>query len=709
MSDQPTLEPMLDMYLFETGQLIEQLEQTILSSEKSGEYSPADINEIFRVMHTIKGASGMMLFDNIAGLAHSLEDVFFYLREAKPENTDSSKLSDLILEGVDFIKNEIAKIKSGLQADGDGSSLTAAVQAYLEILKQSNPAPVKQEKAGAAAAAKQQYYISQHKGPGSDKRKLFQATVFFEEGCGMENIRAYTLIQGLRDIAEDIRHIPDNIMEDDSTAEVIVKDGFQVFFAAEGSKEEMEEFFGKTIFLQRFELVENAAPYQDKPVQRPKQIVLEDQPVNIPPKREPGPEDREKESASSHQSLISVNVTKLDRLMDLVGELVISEAMVTQNPDLRGLALNNFCKAVRQLEKITGELQDTVMSIRMLPLASTFHKMQRIVRDMCKKLGKEVKLELVGQETEVDKNIIEHISDPLMHLIRNSIDHGIESGEERVATGKPPVGHLVLEAKNAGSDVIILIKDDGRGLDKNRILTRAGENGLIHKPEDELSDKEIYSFIFAPGFSTKDKVTEFSGRGVGMDVVVKNINSVGGMVLVDSLPGAGTTITLKIPLTLAIVDGMMIAVGEARYIIPITAIKESFRPNRQNIVIDPDGNEMIMVRGQCYPILRIHQMFGVDTGVTDFTAGIAIMVENDSDVFCVFADALMGEQQVVVKPLPSYIKSIRQAPGLAGCALLGDGSIALILDIGGLVQRAEAAADQYPRSSIMSRKEKCHA
>jgi len=271
-----------------------------------------------------------------------------------------------------------------------------------------------------------------------------------------------------------------------------------------------------------------------------------------------------------------------------------------------------------------------------------------------------------------------------MHLIRNSLDHGIESGDERVASGKPAIGKITLEAKNAGSDVVILIRDDGRGLNKDKILQRARENGLINRPENELTDKEIYAFIFAPGFSTKDKVTEFSGRGVGMDVVTQNINSVGGLVLIDSAPGLGSTISLKIPLTLAIVDGMIVGVGNARYTIPITAIKESFRPKEHDLITDPDGNEMIMVRGQCYPILRIHRAFKVTTSVTGLADGIIIMVENDNTILCLFADELIGEQQVVVKALPPYIKNLRKVAGLAGCTLLGDGSISLILDIGGM-------------------------
>lgn len=255
--------------------------------------------------------------------------------------------------------------------------------------------------------------------------------------------------------------------------------------------------------------------------------------------------------------------------MDMVGELVISEAMVTQNPDLKGLPLDNFNKAARQLQKITSEFQDIVMSIRMVPLAATFQKMNRIVRDMSKKLSKEVKLEIIGEDTEVDKNIIEHISDPLMHIVRNSIDHGLESPEDRKAKGKSEIGTITLEAKNEGGDVFIIINDDGKGLDREKVLARARENGLINRPESDITDKEVFSYIFLPGFSTKSKVTEFSGRGVGMDIVTKNIASVGGNVSIDSIPDAGTTITLKIPLTLAIMDGMTIRVGESTYTIPI--------------------------------------------------------------------------------------------------------------------------------------------
>ncbi len=682
-------EPLLDMFLFETAQLLVQLEQTILSSEAAGGYSEAEINEIFRIMHTIKGATALMLFDNLATLAHSIEDVFFYLRKAKPENLVGDTLSDLMLAGVDFFKLELEKIKAGNAADGDISLLNTAMQEFLAALKTANGTALNRNNTGNAPADNPPFCSHlPEKYDVAGGKNLFQATVFFEEDCGMEDIRAYTVIQDLMNTAEDISHAPDQLMEEADAADIIRRDGFKITFRTDLTQQAMQDFFEQVISLRSFTLTaaEHIRPDQDAAPTR--RIVLEDpldtglckqEPVLTHKKREPHGLER--------QSIISVNVSKLDLLMDLVGELVIAEAMVIQNPELRGLTLDNFGKAARQLEKITGELQDIVMSIRMVPLTTTFHKMQRIVRDMSKKLDKDVQLELVGGETEVDKNIIEHISDPLMHLMRNAIDHGIETSAERAAAGKPPAGQLILEARNDGSDVVILIKDDGRGLNREKILTRARENGLLHKPETELADKEVYSFIFAPGFSTKDKVTEFSGRGVGMDVVSQNISSIGGTVLIDSTPGAGTTILLKIPLTLAIVTGMTIGVGKARYTIPITAVKESFKPAAANIITDPDGNEMIMVRGQCYPILRLHRVFSVDTPVVVFTDGIIIMVENDNNVFCLFADALLGEQQVVVKTLPAYIKGISRVEGLAGCTLLGDGSISLILDIGGLINR----------------------
>lgn len=681
MSRDLNREPMLDMFVFETLQLIEQLEQEVLRSEKSGCFESDAINEIFRIMHTIKGSSAMMLFNNIAVMAHSVEDLFYYLREVKPENIDYSNLTDIILECIDLIKIEIAKIQDGKDPDGDTKTFIEVIKIFLEDLKQSNPSSETPHK-NVSDPQNQKYYISQYKAVTSTLN-IYKAIIFFEDGCEMENIRAFTVIHNLNEIAQEIYFLPSDIVENDESADVIRNEGFKVWLKSDLTLEEVRSFLSQTLFLKHLEINKLENDREIQQLTGKKEIILDEQPLTHSNTEKQNKElDQESNSTTSKQSIISVSVSKLDKLMDLVGELVISQAMVTQNPELNGLPLDNFHKASRQLKKITDELQDIVMSIRMVPLSMTFQKMNRIVRDMCKKLQKEVGLEIIGEETEVDKNIIEHISDPLMHLIRNSLDHGIESANERIAAGKSEKGTIMLEAKHEGGDVLITIKDDGRGLDKEKILKKARENSLIHKPESELTDREIYSFIFLPGFSTKEKVTEFSGRGVGMDVVGKNIEKLGGMISVDSIPGKGTTVTVKIPLTLAIIDGMTVKVGNSRYTVPIICIKEAFKVQQGSIITDPDGNEMILIRGECYPVLRLHELYKVKTDITEIHDGIVVMVENESKTLCIFADELLGQQQVVVKTLPNYIKKVR---GVAGCTLLGDGSISLILDITALL------------------------
>ncbi len=713
MSENNSREPMLEMFIFETLQLLDQLEQSLITSEKQSNLE-SSVNEIFRIMHTIKGSAAMMLFDSISSLAHSIEDLFFFLREGKPTDVAPSKIIDIVLDGVDFIKNETAKIENGMEADGDASNLIQSIKEYLDYIKSCNiPYKIQgQEEKGKEKSYQydnQKYYISSKKTDAKTAENKYEAVLYFEEGCEMENIRAFSVVHQLKEITEVISYYPEDVMENNESVATIQSEGFRVVFKTDLDLEQVRKKLYETIFLKSLEVYvtddalfgsENAINYkesealayeeQKKPI---RDIVLDDTENNTYSKDKTEPEvifseehntekKLENDSSSGKQSVISVNIVKLDMLMDLVGELVISEAMVTQNPELEGLKLENFNKATRQLNKITNELQDIVMSIRMVPLSMTFRRMNRIVRDMSKKLNKVVNMEIVGEETEVDKNIIERLSDPLIHLIRNSIDHGIEEVNERVEKGKSPAGHLILEAKNAGGDVWIIVKDDGKGLDKEKILRIARENGLIHKPESELSDKEIFSFIFLPGFSTSENVTEFSGRGVGMDIVTKNIQMAGGSIQVDSIPGQGTTFLIKFPLTLAIIDGMAIKVGQSRYTIPTISIKKSFRVSDEAVIKDTEGNEMIMVRGECYPVLRLHTYYRISTEITDIKDGIIIMVENDSKSFCLFADMLLGEQQVVVKALPKYIKKVK---GISGCTLLGDGNISLILDIASLL------------------------
>jgi two-component system chemotaxis sensor kinase CheA len=346
--------------------------------------------------------------------------------------------------------------------------------------------------------------------------------------------------------------------------------------------------------------------------------------------------------------------------------------------------LESFNKETRQLRKIISNLQQTVMSMRMVPLSATFFRMHRIVRDMCRQLDKDVQLDIVGEETEVDKNIIEHIADPIMHIIRNSIDHGIELAAERAKTDKSAKARVLLEAKNAGGDVLIIIKDDGRGINTEKVLKKAKANGLTTKPDAEYTDREIQQFIFLPGFSTNDQVTAFSGRGVGMDVVSSNLEIVGGTALVDSVPGEGTTFTLKIPLTLAIIEGMSVLVAGAQYTIPIVHIIKSFKAQPENLFTDPSGNEMITERGEIFNIVRLHEFFNIDGAVTDVCEGTLIMLANGEHVVCLLVDDLIGQQQAVVKSMPKYFRKVR---GLSGCTLLGNGDISLIIDVAGFFDK----------------------
>jgi len=384
---------------------------------------------------------------------------------------------------------------------------------------------------------------------------------------------------------------------------------------------------------------------------------------------------------ANKQSLINVSVDKLDALLDFVGEIVIAQSMVVQNPELNGLQLDNFYKSAEQLQKLTKELQDVVMAIRMIPIASVFQKMNRIVRDMNKTLNKDAELIISGEETEVDKTIIDSLSDPLMHLVRNCMDHGLESTDERIAKGKNPKGKVMLRAYNNGSNVVVTVSDDGKGLDRDKILNKALEKELITGDVEELTDKEIYECILLPGFSTKEAVTEFSGRGVGMDVVRSNIESIGGSLSLDSKPGEGTIFTIKIPLTLAIIDGMNVAVGDRSFIIPMTSVKEAIRCKSDDIATDPYGKERLLIRGKYCDIVRLYEKYNIETEITDINDAILIAVEHGNDVIYVMIDAIIGEQQIVIKPLPKYLqRNFAEGCAFSGCTILGDGNVGFIIN-----------------------------
>jgi len=678
----PSMEPMLDMFVFETTTLLEQLDEVMIEAEKSG-LSMDGINEIFRIMHTIKGSSAMMGQEHMADLAHHIEDLFFLIREdaSRLNESNSNIIYDLLFKSSDYLKAAIESVSDSSQELQNPQYLIDAISQEANKMKGINTANTVSRAVPAGNDAPQPAQDAQDK-------EIHEIRVFFQDDAQMENIRAFMLLTQIKECCDWIESVPPNPETDSQLSAEIIKNGFLLRFVLNTSLDHVINIIENSVNIASYEIL---TPSSQKTGQNTAKKAAETESKQSQQNEASNKEHDQASVANTirtgKQSFISVNQNKLDQLMDIVSEIVIAESMVASNPDLKGLSLDNFQKATRQLRKLTDELQDIVMSIRMVPLSGLFQKMNRIVRDMKVKLNKDVVLVTEGDDTEVDKSISDTIADPLMHMIRNAMDHAIEPPEERVALGKPKTGQIKITAENIGGEIVITISDDGRGLNTEQIMAKAKAKGLLTKPESEYTEKEIFALIFKPGFSTNDEVTEFSGRGVGMDVVVQNIEKVGGTISIESQKNKGTKFILKIPLTLAIVDGMELAVGDMVLTLPITSIRESFEiKDNSQIIYDTEGKEMIMVRGQCFPIIRLHQIFEVEEAVTDLTKGIMIIIENESQGACLFADDLIGEQQVVVKPFPPFINRYNiKDTGLAGCTILGDGSISLILDANNLL------------------------
>jgi len=774
---------MLEMFSFEMNNLVDQLEQTIIESETG--FTMDVINEIFRIMHTIKGSAAMMLFTTISTATHAAEDLFYFLREENPSNVDYSELTDYVLMCLDFIKVELGKIEDKVPVDGNPEPVVVSITNFLNKIKGNvdgvAPASGAVSVSSAAPVARGTHYQAKiHFAPGAEMENVrafaainnirplteylvhqpedivnensipyirehgftmdfysecgyndlmdvlnqtlyisdvildvvedeasapmavtsdaiqsnagnlnhFGVSMKFIEGAEMENVRAFSVVFSISPKCESITHTPENLT-DENCISYIRQNGFVMNLSTTLSYDEVFDLLNATIYLKELNITDiTPKPEPTTPAQTEEAAP---EPTSTPepaiPDNLAGGGDKTGATAvkkAAGQAVISVNVSKLDALLKHMGELVIAEAMVTQNSELEGLQLDSFHKHARQLKKIIKEVQETVMDMRMVSLSTTFFRMNRIVRDMCKQLSKDCSLDIFGETTEVDKTVIEHIGDPLMHIIRNSVDHGIELPSDRIAKGKPEKGTIRLEAKNIGSEVHVIVQDDGAGLNRDKIMAKAKQNGLLRKPEEEYTDKEIFQFIFMPGFSTNEIVTNYSGRGVGMDVVNSNLEMINGAVVVDSEPGVGSTFTLKIPLSLTIIEGMIIRVAGAKYTIPINSIRDSFRPQLDKIFIDPNGNEMITVRDDHYNIVRLHQMFDIPGEVRDTEDGIMMIIENGDDAICLFVDELLGEQQVVSKTIPKYIKKIR---GISGCTILGNGDISLIIEVAGFFDK----------------------
>ncbi len=387
--------------------------------------------------------------------------------------------------------------------------------------------------------------------------------------------------------------------------------------------------------------------------------------------------------------VVRVDTLKLDSLIDLVGELVVAQSQVVQSQELKGIANEHLARSLSQLRSITSDLQRTAMSLRMVPIRGTFRKMTRLVRDLAGDLGKEINLRLEGEETELDRTVVEELSDPLVHMIRNSADHGIELPGERAAAGKPAAGTITLKAFHPGGFIVGQIEDDGRGLNTGRILAKAVERGLVDAQES-LAESQILDLIFMPGFSTAEQVTGLSGRGVGMDVVRRNIEKIRGKVEVESVPGKGTRFTTYVPLTLAIIEGLLVGVGDQRYIIPTLSVQESFRPLPGAVTTVQGRGELISVRGRLTPLLRLGRHLNTPSKADDPSRGIVVVVESGQDSRCLFVDELIGKQEVVIKSLGDVF---RDQHAFAGAAILGDGRVGLILDVNALVKLKAPAGE----------------
>lgn len=669
---------LLDTYLFETNSLLEQLDELLINAEKNGDFTEDDVNEIFRSMHTIKGSSAMLEFNSLMEIAHHIEDLFYYIRENGTSSLNSQQkgeLFNLMFKSEDRLREEVEKVENNEPLSVNIDSFIQEINNFLN--KISNSGNTAEEVVKTAGEVKN---IVNSSFSSPDAPYCFR--IFFDEGCGMENLRAFMLVTALKENGYDFTYSPQNIETDSSTSQSIINDGFFICFTSKEEAEKASLLIAGSNNVHSYELIEK---HQEEETPPSTSSVQQNEGGSQKQIDTPSP----KSTASSvhtagKQNLISVNLAKLDSLMALVGEIVITESMVTSSPDLKGLKLDNFMKSARQLRKLTDDLQDISMSLRMVPVSGVFQKMNRIVRDMKKTLNKDVRLTLIGEDTELDKSIVDSISDPIMHIVRNSMDHGIESTrEERIAAGKNPQGEIVLSAVHTGNEIIISVKDDGQGVNPQEVLKKAQRNNFLSKPAEEYTKKEILSLLMEPGFSTNSEVTEYSGRGVGMDVVKKNIEAIGGVVSITSEEGEGTCTTLKIPLTLAIVDGMEISVGNSIYTVPISNIRQSFKASNDSIIFDDSGHEIIRCMEEFYPVVRLHELYGIyDNVCTEIDDGILMWVEANDISYCLFVDQLLGEQQVVVKPLPGYLNNFSiKNYGVSGCTILGDGNISIILDI----------------------------
>lgn len=661
------MENMADMFVFETGDLLEKLDEILMRTEQEESIGTEDINEIFRTMHTIKGSAAMMSMHNMSTLAHAVEDLFFIIREDPEVKYDKPALYELLFSASDNLKSELDSLYDDAPLT-DFSELENKIHAFAATMK-GQPATDSSDTSSADTATYEGLF------PDDEKEGVLTYKVTYSESCAMPDMRALVLLRALGKMCEVTKTFPEDL-DADNAGDEISKKGLYIKLITD-DPDGVLDLMKNAVNVDNAEQVKKPEP-KPQPAPRPA-------PAQPAPKLAQPANAAPKKPAEKHeQSMISVKLDKLNRLLDLVAEIVITEGSVISSPDLRKAEINldRFNKSSRELKKLTDELQDVVMSIRMVPVSTAFQKMNRVVRDMNQKLKKNVTLVFEGQETEVDKSIVDILNDPLMHIVRNAVDHGIEDPETRAKAGKTEPATVTLSAGYDSNEVVISCRDNGAGMDTAKLMAKAKKNGMLTKPENEYTDKEIFNFVVAAGFSTNEKITEYSGRGVGMDVVKKNLEKVGGKLIVDSKFGEGSVFTIRIPLSLSILDVLSVDVGNENFSVPVSAISEAFSCKAENFITDPEDNEFIMLRDKCLPLIRMGKHFDIPNAEQDVTKGIMLCCNDGGKEAILMADRITVDQQVVVKPFSPLLDAYPlKESGMAGCSVLGDGSITIILDM----------------------------
>ncbi|HAV2167043.1 TPA: chemotaxis protein CheA [Escherichia coli] len=626
----------------EADELLADMEQHLLVLQPEAP-DAEQLNAIFRAAHSIKGGAGTFGFSVLQETTHLMENLLDEARRGEMQlNTD---IINLFLETKDIMQEQLDAYKQSQEPDA--ASFDYICQALRQLaLEAKDETPSAVTRLSVVAKSEPQDEQSRCQSP---RRIILSRLKAGEVDLLEEELGHLTTLTDVVKGADSLSAIlTGDIAEDDITAVLC--------FVIEADQI-------------TFETVEVSPKIATPPVLK---LAAEQAPT--------GRVEREKTTRSSESTSIRVAVEKVDQLINLVGELVITQSMLAQrSSELDPVNHGDLITSMGQLQRNARDLQESVMSIRMMPMEYVFSRYPRLVRDLAGKLGKQVELTLVGSSTELDKSLIERIIDPLTHLVRNSLDHGIELPEKRLAAGKNSVGNLILSAEHQGGNICIEVTDDGAGLNRERILAKAASQGLT--VSENMSDDEVAMLIFAPGFSTAEQVTDVSGRGVGMDVVKRNIQEMGGHVEIQSKQGTGTTIRILLPLTLAILDGMSVRVADEVFILPLNAVMESLQPREADLHPLAGGERVLEVRGEYLPIVELWKVFNVAGAKTEATQGIVVILQSGGRRYALLVDQLIGQHQVVVKNLES---NYRKVPGISAATILGDGSVALIVDVSAL-------------------------